>query len=252
MNRCASRYRRKSGFTLVELLIAVTLLSIVMSAVYTLFHGTVRVLQGVDRQSEGVNFDLYRESRNALTLFEHELDNVEARAAHLIEGQDDEVTLFVLAEPMQIEDFEGRHLMRVRYRHNRSRKTLIREEALVETALPKKPPQGRELDRERIKLRQRESFTVAHNIRDFKLTYVWIPLPRSRPHGTAPQWEEPIRVSKNKERWGLPQAIEIEMEIEDPNRRGKRDIIKTTIPVRAPNIRRTRAYLERELGSSTL
>ncbi len=252
MNRCASKRKHRGGFTLAELLVAATLLSIVMASVYTLFHGTVRVLQGVDPQSEGVNFDVYREARNALAIFEHELDNVEARAAHLFEGEKDEITLFTLSEPMQLEDLVGRHMMRVRYRHNRSNKTLVRDEALVETALPKKPPRGRELDRERIKVSKREDFVVAHNVRDVTFTYVWMPKPKPGPKGAPPQWTEPIRASRNRERWGLPQAIAIEMVIEDPTRRGKRQTITTTIPVRAPNTRWTTAYLEKQLGGSIL
>ena len=232
------------GFTLAELLVATVLLSIVMASVYTLFHSVVRSWRAVEQ-----DFDLYQDARSAITLFNREVDNILAPAGYLMEGEDDEITLFVVSEPMNIEESQGRHLMRVRYYRNRSKKTLMREEALVEMALPNRPPQARELDRSRIKVKDKEDFVVATGVRDFKVRYIWFPAPDYRDPDTPPPPVKPIEVTKHRERFGLPQGIEIEVDLYDPEDQDRTLTVTSRTPVRAPTNRMRKKDLLEMLGS---
>ena len=219
--------KRNHGFTLAELLVASILMSIVMTAVYTLFHSAVGSWRAVEAE-----FDMYQDARNALTIFNRELDNLVWQAGHLFEGEDDEITMFIAAEPMDVEESEGRHLIRVRYYYNRAKKALMREEALVKTALPKRPPRGRELDRTRIKLSKEEKFLVASNVAEFKVRYIWTPLPLFRDPKMPPKPTEFITVDRHKERWGLPQGIEIRLVVSDPEDQSKRLAVSLKMPIR--------------------
>lgn len=231
---CAARGRPCAGFTLAELLVAVTLITLVMTAVYTLFNGAVRVLQGVDIESGGQVFEANREARNFFALFEHELANLERSAAHLLEGDSDELTMFVVSEPMQVEKYTGRHLMRVRYRFNRSGGKILREEALAEMSLPARPPRGRELDRARVKVKHEEEFEVVSGVKNLEIRYVWMPRPKGRPHDQPPAWVTPLRVPEHRERWGLPQGVEVTLVLENPRRPEEVEAVTALFPIYTP------------------
>ncbi len=240
--RIAIRHARNRGFTLVELLIASMLLSIVMTAVYTLFHSAIGSWRAVEQ-----DFDAYQDARNLITIFQREMNNILPRAGHLFEGEKDEVTMFIVAEPMNVEEAEGRHLLRVRYRYQRSQKKLIREEALVDMALPKQPRFGEELDRERIKLRKKEKFTIATDLVDFQIRYLWTPRPAVRDEDIPPEPVTPYKVNKHRQGWGLPQGIEIKFVIQDPDEKSKRFEWVSTMPMRAPNAMLDNKMLEERL-----
>jgi len=241
-----SQGNSRGGFTLAELLVAAVLLSIVMASVYSLFHSVVRSWRSVEQ-----DFDVYQDARNAMTLFEREFSNVLAAAGHLMEGEKDEVTLFVVSEPMNVEESQGRHLMRVRYYHNRAKEELMREEALVEMALPNRPPRGRELVRERIKLRDKEEFVVATGVRDFGVRYIWMPKPKKRAKKNPPKPVKPIVVDQHRERFGLPQGIEVYLDLFDPNDKSKTLTLESRLPTRAPAPMLTRKNLETMLRGLT-
>lgn len=224
---------RHSGFTLAELLVATVLLSIVMGSVYTLFHSTIRSWRAV----EG-DVDFYQDARTSLTIFQRELDSIVPATAHLFEGEDNEITFFLTAEPMNVEDSEGAHLLRVRYYYSRPKKALIREEALVETALPRRPPDDRELDRQRIKLKKEEKFVLASNVDDLQFTYIWMPVPKDRDTEIPPTPIEPYELHRHKERWGLPQGVQLTMTFQDPEDRSKRLEISARMPIRSPSSRK--------------
>ena len=229
---------RRNGFTLIEMLVATVLLSIVMGSVYTLFHSVIRSWRAVEQDC-----DIYQDARAAITLFRHEAANIAAGAGHLFEGEEDEVTMFVVSEPLDLEDSEGPHLMRVRYRFKKGDDELLREEALVETALPKVPPPDHELDRTRIKLKREEEFVVASGVRSFSLTYLWLPVPERFDPKMPPDWIDAIEADEHRERWGLPQGIEMHLELYDPGDPEKTLELTATVPVRAP----TRMLMEEDL-----
>lgn len=237
--------KSNAGFTLAELLVATILLSIVMTSVYTLFFTTIGAWRAVEE-----DYDVYQSGRNAMTLFGREWDNMVTRAGHLLEGEDDEITMFVVTEPMEIEDDRGRRLMQVRYRYNRTSEELIREERMVETALPNPPPPGVELDRTRVKLGPREEFVVATKVRDFKLAYVWLPVPENPNPDVPPTPIIPVLATKHRERWGYPQGIELTLKLDNPKSRNEDLILRTQLPTRGGSSYRSRRQLEEMLGSA--
>jgi prepilin-type N-terminal cleavage/methylation domain-containing protein len=224
------------GFTLAELLVASILLSIVMTSVYTLFHSAIGTWRAVEK-----DYDAYQDARNALTLLKRETGNILGNAGYLFEGEEDRFTMFTVDEPMNIEESEGRHLLRVEYSFNRNKMELIREEALVETALPQAPPKDRELNRQRIKLKKREEFVIATNVLDFQVRYIWIPI-EIQPDSllnTPPPPVVPVVVAKHKERWGLPQGLQVTLVVADPNSPEPLQF-SVILPIRAPNYPRPR------------
>ncbi len=237
-----ARRQKHSGFTLAELLIASTLLSIVMASVYTLFHSAVGSWRAVER-----DFDAYLDARSAINLISREVNNIVWQAGHLFEGEDDEFTMFTAVEPMNVEEAEGRHLLRIRYYHNKSKKTLVREEALVEMALPNEPPKGFELDRARIKVKKEEKFVVASNVRDFQIRYLWTPIPERRNPNDPPVPIEHIIVDKHRERLGLPQGIELKLVFTDPRYKKTDLTVRTRLAMHVPNRRYTKKILLGEL-----
>lgn len=243
----AGQARKEKGFTLAELMVATMLMSIVMTAVYTLFHSAIGSWRAVEQ-----DFDPYQDARNAVTVLQREVHNLIWQAGHLFEGENDEFTMFIATEPMNVEESEGRHLMRVRYYYNQGQKELMREEAFVQTALPKVPRAGRDLDRQRIKLKHKEKFVVAENVIDFRVRYIWMPIEIGRNPNLPPVPVEPLVVERHRERWGLPQALEITVVLRDPrDRKGKKagHTVTSTIPIRTQNASRTRKGLDLLMGN---
>jgi prepilin-type N-terminal cleavage/methylation domain-containing protein len=239
------------GFTLMELMVSTLLLSIVMGSVYTLFTSVIGTWRSVED-----DFDLYQDARVAMSIIGREFENILPQAGHLFEGDDRKVTLFVVSQPFAPDargrgSVEGDQLMRVQYEFRRSRDggELQRTEALVQTALPVAPPPGTALDRKRIKLsRPSRPFTLLGNVDSLQFRYVWMPLPKEqRPANLPPKPIEPLYARQHKERWGLPQGIEISLEMTDPQDTSQVLSITQEFPIRAPSYRRSLSDL-REMG----
>ncbi|MCF6285008.1 MAG: prepilin-type N-terminal cleavage/methylation domain-containing protein [Candidatus Hydrogenedentes bacterium] len=232
------------GFTLVELLVATMLLTIVMTAVYTLFFTVIQSWRSIEN-----DHGHHRKSRNVLALIQREYDNVFAPAAYLMEGTPHELTLFVVAPPMQSEDSSGPHLMRVRYRYNPRQGELEREEALIEAALPPFIPDPDSFDRGRIQLKQPNSFVVARGLKDFDFRYVWMPQPDSSYWRNAPVPVEPLIASYHRLKWGFPQALDIRLTYQDEEDTPPY-VAEVRFPTRTSTLRRERYQLENILGDA--
>ena len=228
-----------TGFTLMELLVSVTLLSIVMTSVYSLTNSTLHAWRSV----EG-GYDMHLEARSVMTLFSHEYNNIAGRAAHLFEGDKSSIVMFVVAQPLDLEQGEGPRLMRVEYSYNRSKRSIVREEALVEAALPLPETEGQSIDPGRIKLDRPYKVTVANNVNQFSLRYVWAPAAPVRPPHEPPVPEPLIYVNKHKDKQGLPQAVEITLELFEPDDSDKSYNMVVTLPMRAPSERLPLHHLE--------
>jgi len=225
-----------------ELLVAATLLSIVLSSVYVLFHSSIQTWK---RLESGVNPQ--QDARLVMSLIARDMNNLIASAGHLFEGDDQQMTLFVITEPFDKDTGEGGHLMRIEYRYNRGQKRLEREEALVETALPKVPPANREIDRSRIKVSKRKKVTLVENVKELEITYIWIPYDEKRNWKEPPTPVEPVRVQKHKLCWWLPQGIEIKMALYDPDSPDEQMVFKEVFPVRAPSAHLTDRQIQQLL-----
>ncbi|HOJ69046.1 MAG TPA: prepilin-type N-terminal cleavage/methylation domain-containing protein [Candidatus Hydrogenedentes bacterium] len=238
----------RAGFTLAEMLVAATMLSIVMTAVYVLFHSAA----GTWRLAES-GFDAPRDTRFFLEQFQRECANTLVQAEYLCEGDDDSVTLFVLAEPLDVSKGEGRRLMRVEYTWNRNRGRVTREEGYVESAIPMMPVSEEDRRRaKRVKIDRGRRDVLLEGVTQFKLRYVWFPMPEVRSLMEPPPPEPPMYLERLEQYWGLPDAIEVTLRVEPPAEKGRVEErpfeLTTLVPIRAPRQPRTRAMLEKVLG----
>ncbi|MBW7866487.1 MAG: prepilin-type N-terminal cleavage/methylation domain-containing protein [Candidatus Hydrogenedentes bacterium] len=238
--------KNQGGFTLAELLVATMLLAIVMTSVYTLFNSSIGSWRTVE-----AGFDAHQEARSFMSLFSHEFGNIAPRAGHLFEGENDSITLFVVSGPMNLEEGEGRRLMRVKYNYSRTKRAVMREEAFIDGPLPKLPPEGQSVDRGRIKVGKTFDAAVADNVTEFHIRYLWVPARENWDRLQPPEPLPPVIVERSEERWGLPQAVEILIEVADPEGRQEPYRLVSVFPIRVGNPRLTRADLDRLLGSAS-
>lgn len=133
-----------------------------------------------------------------------------------MEGDSDTVTLFTVAQPMNVADSEGERLMRVRYRYQRAKHELVREEAMVTAALPNRPEPNKKINAEHVELSDKAEFTIARNIQDFELRYIWVPAPVITDVKVPPPAVDPIYMQRHKENWGLPTGMELRITLHDP------------------------------------
>ena len=229
------------GFTLAELAVATTILTIVMTAVYTSFGSTLRAW----RLGEA-HMQTYQDTRVAMSVISRELSCIVGEAEHLFQGKDDEVEFFCVSQSMNVEKGEGGHVLWVKYRFNRDGKKLVRQEGLVERPLPLRPHGDEEVDHSRIKLTHKRTYELAAgDILDFKITYYWVP-PVERKEDEPPEWVEPIELTESREGWGLPQAIKINVTVRDVNAEKGRTTFSLQHTFRGP----TTPYDEKRIGAS--
>ena len=204
--------RRGAGFTLVELIVASTLLTIVLAGVYTTFSTSVRVW----RSGES-NYQTYEDARRAFGFLVRELRAIPQDATHFVKGSEDRIEFVTLAQPMHVESGESERLMRVRYRLVSGRRggamTLQREEALVEGPLPMAgqiDDLGQPLE---IALGRPHDFSLASGVERLSFYYMWAIW---KPHlpNVPPTWAEMIGDSVVA--GGLPEAIEVTLVLHDP------------------------------------
>ncbi len=239
------RLPRNSGFTLMELLIATTLISVAMTGIYGLLYSTMSSSRQLDRP-----FSVQQESRLALTLLQRDIESASIRAEHLFEGDRDGLTLFTVTEPMNVEEGAGARLMRVRYRYRRAQHELVREEAMVQAALPNRPPADKKVKPEHIELSERKQFVVARNIEDFEIRYLWVPLPEHTDVKQPPPPVEPVVVERHKENWGLPTGVEVVLTLSDPETEAEQEFrLVVSMPVRGERL--PRKALDDKLGSAS-
>lgn len=218
----------RHGFTLAELVVATTLITIVMTAVYTAFGSAVRIWRTAE-----ANQSVYQESRVALSTIEHELNCIVGGSQHLFSGKDDEVEFYAVTPPMNVEKGEGPRVLWINYRFNRSGHRLERREAIVKGPLPIMLPGDEEINRGRIKLATKYNFTMATKVRDFEITYIRLPviiLKENEPY----KYVKPVEMKRTKEGWGLPQGIKISLTVEDPESPTKETTFTTQITFRIP------------------
>ncbi len=208
-----------TGFTLVELLVASMLLTIVMTGVYMCFSSTIRLW----RLGEA-NIQTYQDARTALSIMTREFQNIVPGTGYLAEGSNDEFTFFAVAPPLDVDEDSEPRVLQIRYRTrtdpNGEGKILLREERLVKSPLPSKPPDEGKIDRTIIKMANEKDFELAYGVKDFELQYYWLPPKDDVQDATEtgpPQPVEFIVRDEHKKGSGIPQGIRIELTLIDAN-----------------------------------
>lgn len=207
----AEDVRNKNGFTLAELLVAASLISIVMGAVYVAFGSTLRVWRLGETET-----NQYQDARIGLNLLSRELGCMLGGSEHLFSGEDDELEFFAVTQSLDVEKGEGARVLWIRY--YLSNRKLYRQEAVVEAPLPLSSMMGdKEKALGRIKLGRKQKFEIASNVRDFIVSYTWAPPEKDRQPNQAPSWIKPIVLKRNEKGWGLPQGVRITLTLRKPD-----------------------------------
>lgn len=206
-----TRSSHNAGFTLVELIVASTLMALVLSGVYMTFSTAVRSWRSAES-----NYATYEDARRALGLLERELHGIPSDAIHLVSGTNNSIEFVTMTQPLDVETAPSERLLRVQYRikGDRSGGVLVRSEALVEGALPAPPiPPSRELP-VGLKTGRAHEFEIARGVRAFELSYAWAgPTPPALP-GSPPA---PARIVTDKQTYlALPEVISATLELDDP------------------------------------
>ena len=202
---------RKNGFTLAELLVAASLLSIVMAAVYAALGSTIRVWRLGETET-----NQYQDARIGLNLLSHELGCLLGGSEHLFSGEDNELEFFAVTQSLDVEKGEGARLLWIRY--YLSNRKLYRQEAVVEAPLPLNTMMAdRERALGRIKLGRKHKFEIADNVHEFKIGYTWVPVQTDRRPKDPPMWMDPIVLERNEKGWGLPQGVTISFSLRKPD-----------------------------------
>lgn len=253
-DRSCVHYR--AGFTLAELLVAATLLSAVMAAVYVAFSGTARIA----RMGEE-NLVTMQQARIALDVMERDLHGVLPYSWHLFEPGSSSFGLYTLTSSMQADIGEFPRMLWVNYRLRRNNQqraaVLVREERVVEGPLPLKLPGTDEPIDIAIKTGRNRAFDMAEGIESLKIEYVWVVAPEdAAPVEEAPQGEdggstfdagseaasgdvvvpEPAQVVVREdvpEDWELPQAIRITLTVFDTSAPSGRTTFTSHVVFRA-------------------
>ncbi len=235
------RTGRRAGFTLAELVVTTTILTLVMTAVYTAFGSTLRAW----RRGEA-NLQSYQDGRTSMSILARELGCILGGSEHLFEGKHNELEFFTVSPPMDIKKGEDARVLWVRYHYNRTGHTLMRQEAVVEKPLPLQPAEGAELDKTRVKLGKKHSFDLAakDNVLGLEITYYWVP-PVERVADEPPEWVEPIEMKENRQGWGLPQGLRATLTVRDANSQSGKATFSFRTAFRGP----TTPYNEERLGS---
>jgi prepilin-type N-terminal cleavage/methylation domain-containing protein len=210
-NKRAKNTPRKNGFTLAELLVAASLLSIVMAAVYVAFGSTLRVWRTGESDT-----NQYQDARIGLNLLSRELGCLLGGSEHLFSGDAHELEFFAVTPSLDVEEGEGARLLWIRY--YLSNRKLYRQEAAVEAPLPLATMMGdKERALGRIKLGRKRKYEIAADVRGFNVEYVWVPIQEDRRPTDPPIWMDPILLKRSEKGWGLPQGVTIKLALRKPD-----------------------------------
>lgn len=210
---------RDAGFTLAELIVASTLMSIVMAGVYTTFSVALRSMRSGDR-----HYEVYQDARLALGTLAQELTHIAPGSLHLFDGVEDSFEFYTVTQPLNVEEQVSRRMLKVRYRLDRG--NLVREEAPVKGPLPAPPISAEDETPRRVELGRKTEFTLIRDVREFSIEYLWAP-PLSRKQGQPP----PKRVAMLRDDWteeAFPEGLRISLVVADPREAALGEVVFTT------------------------
>lgn len=227
--------KKHSGFTLVELLVACTLLSVVMGGIYVAFSSTVRLWR-----SGEANLRTYQDARTAMTIMTRELERIAPRTGHLCKGKDDEFEFFAVAQSLDVEEDALPRMMWIKYRLKQDAgvgKTLVREERTVESSLP--PADSKDdIDATRVKLGRKHTFDLASGVLGFDIRYVWVPQEEEQLDSLDDEPSDApvalVMAEEHDQGTGLPQGIQLSLTLDDPNAEDGETTFRTLLTFRGP------------------
>ncbi len=233
----------KAGFTLVELLVATTMISVVMVMVYSSFNSSLKMWRSGDRSVAA-----YQDARIALTLMTRELQSMLPTAMHLFEGESDSFQFYEVATPLYPGSGDGPRTLWVRYSlrplPGGKGKSLMRQEAPVEGALPLRNPNEKtgetKEDKGRTRLGKKREFELASGVSGLKIHYLWMPaMDEGEVLGMLVgerkfEFVEPIEEKDNVKGRGRPQGVRVELTMLDERAADGKTTFTSTVVFRGP------------------
>lgn len=209
--------RCNDGFTLAELLVATLLTTLVMSGVYFAFSSSVRLWRNGER-----DLQTYQDARTSMTIINRELMQMLEGAGHLMEGDDNEIAFYAVAPSFHNSEGEGARIIWVRYRTKADAsargRILVREERIVESAMPMRPKDDGAIDSTVVKHGRKRIFEMASGVLDFELTYLWTGAEEEADALDANAPPPPVEIhelDEHREGDGIPQGIRISLTLAD-------------------------------------
>jgi prepilin-type N-terminal cleavage/methylation domain-containing protein len=207
--------RKRGGFTLAELLVASTVLTIVLTAVYVGFNNLVRLWRLGEE-----NLPAYQDIRIAGSLLQRDLTGLIPGSWPLVEADERRMQFFTVSRPLDVETGTAPRMLQVTYRlrpQPRTRfYTLERSERPVLGPLPVGPA-AEDPESVTIDLGSERRFVVARNMRDLAFTFLYMPpgATEGMDADTPPLMTDPVERSTPDEDWGMPQGIRISLTVRD-------------------------------------
>jgi len=220
--------KHSNGFTLMELLVAMTTFSVVMGGVYAAFNDAARFW----RESEN-DIDVFQQARVTVSVLERELRNIHQPAGFLFYGKGsgrggqrrDSIEFYTVSTPLAGDQQQVPQIMKVAYSVERSpgrqrSYELRRQEWIVSGPLPRKKdfvlseePVDRLVDLERSKF-----IVLAEHVESLEFAYFW-----PRDEGEQQWFRDCARGD------GPPKMIQIKMIITDENRSSGNKTFRTVV-----------------------
>lgn len=221
--------RHSRGFSLMELLVAMTVFSIVMTGVYAAFRDAARLWR--DNEADA---DVFQQARVAVSIMERDLRSMSESSAFFFKGDsagragrhDDEMEFYTVVPPMVGRERRVPRLVRVAYYLRRERfrgNVLRRREQLVEGPLPRKRDFARAGGTPTdfaVDLGRSDYIELAENIESMRFRYYWPNLE------VGEKWRSECQPGE-----GPPPCVQIELIFTDPHIRGGRKKFLTGVPI---------------------
>lgn len=208
--RCSDCHQQ-SGFTLAELIVASTLMSIVLMGVYSTFHSTI-----LHWRTGSANEATYSDARRIFTLLKYDLggvpnDVVGLDAREYFVGDNRQFEFVTVIQPMNLGEKTVVRPMKVSYRL--SGEELMRVEEPIEGPLAIPIGLGQDRGAQALDLGPRFERTIGTDILGFRATYLWEPVPE-HDENSRPMWVDLIEMNVAEAR--LPNAVSVELWLRDP------------------------------------
>jgi prepilin-type N-terminal cleavage/methylation domain-containing protein len=209
--------RRRGGFTLAELLVASTILTIVLTAVYVGFNSLVSLWRLGEE-----NLPAYQDIRIANGLLQRDLNGLVPGSWHLVEADGRRMQFYTVSRPLDVETGTEPRVLQVEYRLRPETGTrfyrLERAERPVLGPLPLTGAAATEDPEDvDVELGTEERFVIARNMRDLAFTFLYMPPGAAAgiDAETPPPMNDPLERDTPDEDWGMPQGIRIALSVRD-------------------------------------